>query len=330
MPNKEQNTTATKNNMAAQQKEKKKKYTSVENSDGTTTNTFEKKRKLGKGKGKVKTRVTSKVKKNKSGETRGLASVTQKYDKKGELKKEKGSGKYTELASLRESVKKNDGIAASQQRGSISLQKAKVNASKNKKSKPTTSKSGKKVGDVFSIIENKSSFSPKLAETPKAPKIAPMPKEDAYAYNKIAAGQMKNKAKTSDEMALAPSRQVMRNRENINFDSSTDRGIKSLYTGKRQEEYTDSGMNYRDANSNVVKGSQVDEGEISSVVRKSPERPYVVGGKDSMYANEKLYLDKAAKMVAPHPSQQRMGNMVNKVATYNMPNTKAAQKKYHK
>ena len=28
--------------MAAQQKEKKKKYTSVENSDGTTTNTFEK------------------------------------------------------------------------------------------------------------------------------------------------------------------------------------------------------------------------------------------------------------------------------------------------
>ena len=42
MPNYTQKDKATKGNMAAQQK--KKKYTSVENSDGTTTNTFEKKR----------------------------------------------------------------------------------------------------------------------------------------------------------------------------------------------------------------------------------------------------------------------------------------------
>ena len=325
---------------AAKQKEKKKKYTSVENSDGTTTNTFEKKRKLGKGKGEVKKRVTSTVKKNKSGETRGLASVTQKYDKKGELKKEKGSGTGRELASLRESVKKNDKIAASQQRGNISLQKAKVNASKNKKSKPTTPKSGKKVGDVFSIIENKSSFNPKLAEMPKSPKIAPMPKEDAYAYNKIAAGQMKNKAMTSDEMALAPSRQVMRNRKNINFDSSTDRGIKSLYTGKRQEERKEehhtSGMpNFiTSAESgerfNTTTGG-IDEGSFSKITTNIPERSKVTATEsgENYEKGEEFYVD-PAKMVAPHPSQQRMGNMVNKVATYNMPNTKAAQKKYHK
>jgi len=97
-----------------------------------------------------------------------------------------------------------------------------------------------------------------------------------------------------------------------------------------KNEYTDSGMNYRDANNKVVKGSQVDEGELSSVIRKSPERPHVVGSKDSMYANEKLYLDKAAKMHAQHPSKKRMADMVTKVATYNMPNVKAAQKKYHK
>jgi hypothetical protein len=32
-------------------------------------------------------------------------------------------------------------------------------------------------------------------------------------------------------------------------------------------------------------------------------------------------------MVAQHPSKQRMGDMVNKVAQYKMPNVKAAQKR---
>ena len=45
---------------------------------------------------------------------------------------------------------------------------------------------------------------------------------------------------------------------------------------------------------------------------------------------EKLFLDKVAKMHAKHPSMKRMSDMVTKVATYNMPNVKAAQKKYHK
>ena len=61
---------------------------------------------------------------------------------------------------------------------------------------------------------------------------------------------------------------------------------------KRPAQYTDSGQNYRDANNNLVKGTQVDEGEISSVIRKSPMRPHVVGGKESMYSGEKLFLSK--------------------------------------
>ena len=202
----------------------------------------------------------------------------------------------------------------------MNLVNAKVNASKNRStsSNKTSSneKSGKKVSDVYSHIKS----------DPVEFKQMPNPDMDKLDLT----ASLRGKATTADEKALAPSRQIMQNRENIDFDSSTDRGIKSLYTGKRQEEYTDSGMNYRDANSKLIKGSQVDEGELSSVVRKSPERPYVKGSKDSMYAGEKLYLDKAAKMVAKHPSQQRMENMVNKVATYNMPNAKAAQKKYYK
>lgn len=61
---------------------------------------------------------------------------------------------------------------------------------------------------------------------------------------------------------------------------------------KKPAQYTDSGQNYRDANNKFISGSRVDEGELSPVIRKSPMRPYVKGGKDSMYAGEKLFLTK--------------------------------------
>lgn len=190
--------------------------------------------------------------------------------------------------------------------------KGKALKSKTKSSKPKAKSpnSGKKVGDVFSKIESKSSNKDiSLVATPNDDlTVAPMPRQDGFAYNKIAGSQMKGKAMTSDEMA------------------AQQKG-NPIMPNLKKEEYTDSGMNYRDANSKIIKGSQVDEGELSSVIRKSPERPYVKGGKDSMYADEKLYLDKAAKMVAQHPSKQRMENMVNKVAQYKMPNAKAAQKR---
>ena len=310
MPNYTQKDKATKGNMAAQQK--KKKYTSVENSDGTTTNTFEKKRKLGKNKGEVKKRVTSIVKKDKSGETRGIASVTQTYDKEGKLKKEKGSGRKKELASLKESVKKDNSIAAAQKKGApakptSSISKASLILRPNK--------------EVFKNIKSDTKIDVKLMKEPKSPELVI---------------QMKGKAMTSDEMALAPSRQVMRNRENIDFDSSTDRGIKSLYTGKRQEEYHTSGMPkfITSAESgeriNTTTGG-IDEGSFTKITTNIPERSKVTATEDSdkYQKGEEFYVD-PARMHPQHPSKQRMANMVNKVATYNMPNVKAAQKKYHK
>lgn len=81
----------------------------------------------------------------------------------------------------------------------------------------------------------------------------------------------------------------------------TNLGTKAMNSKKPQ--YTDSGQNYKDANNRLVSGSQVDEGELSSVIRKSPMRPYVKGGKDSMYAGEKLFLtkDKGSMMRTMEP-----------------------------
>jgi hypothetical protein len=185
-------------------------------------------------------------------------------------------------------------------------------------------KSGKKVGDVYSTIESKSSNKDiSLVATPEFNLTAnAMPREDGYAYNKIAGSQMRGKAMTSDEMA------------------AQQKG-NPIMPNLKKEKYTDSGMNYRDANNVRIKGSTVDEENLSNIKSKSPYRPYVEttqtsetpmrpssaalpgGGKPG----EKLFLDKAAKMVAQHPSKQRMENMVSKVAQYKMPNVKAAQKK---
>ena len=185
-------------------------------------------------------------------------------------------------------------------------------------------KSGKKVGDVYSTIKSKSSNKDiSLVATPEFNLTAnAMPREDGYAYDKIAGSQMRGKAMTSDEMA------------------AQQKG-NPIMPNLKKEKYTDSGMNYRDANNVRIKGSTVDEENLSNIKSKSPYRPYVEttqtsetpmrpssaalpgGGKPG----EKLFLDKAAKMVAQHPSKQRMENMVSKVAQYKMPNVKAAQKK---
>lgn len=70
--------------------------------------------------------------------------------------------------------------------------------------------------------------------------------------------------------------------------SMTNLGKKAI--NKKSTQYTDSGQNYRDANNKLVKGTNVDEGELSPVIRKSPERPYVKVGKGSEFSGEKLYL----------------------------------------
>ena len=151
------------------------------------------------------------------------------------------------------------------------------------------------------------------------------------------AAKMRGKAMTSDEIAVAPSRQVMQDRENIDFDSSTDRGIESLYTGKRQEEeYHQSGLpkfitSVKSGEKFNTTTGGIDEGSFSEITTKIPERPKVTATEsgENYEKGEEFYVG-AARMHAQHPSQQRMENMVNKVATYNMPNVKAAQKKYHK
>tara|TARA_R110000796_G_scaffold3528_6_gene13759 strand:- start:1675 stop:2634 length:960 start_codon:yes stop_codon:yes gene_type:complete len=316
---------------------KNKKYTSVENSDGTTTNTFEKKRKLGKNKGEVKKRVTSKVKKNKSGETRGLASVTQKYNKKGELKKEKGSGNNTELASLRESVKKNDKIASP----------ATKRANLGGKPKKMRTSNMSKANLILNTPNNV--FKPIVAKTDydyKFEKEGPMPNM---------AAQMKNKAMTADAKAAQ-----------MKFDSSTFEGIESLYTGGRvggqvgqesQKSNTAPDL-MRDVNRikqrvkpsnfhtsgspefltsaesgerlNTTTGG-IDEGNFGPITTNIPEKSKVtaIEGSSNYEPGEEFYIN-PTKMSGKHPSQMRMGSMVQKVATYKMPNVKAAQKKNYK
>lgn len=75
----------------------------------------------------------------------------------------------------------------------------------------------------------------------------------------------------------------------------------------------------------------IDEGEFSKITTNIPERSKVTATEDSdkYFKDEEFFVD-PAKLVAQHPSKKRMADMVSKVATYNMPNVKAAQKKYCK
>ena len=85
----------------------------------------------------------------------------------------------------------------------------------------------------------------------------------------------------------------------------TNLGAKAMNSKKPQ--YTDSGQNYKDANNRFISGSRVDEGELSSVIRKSPMRPYVKASKDSMYSGEKLFLtkDKGSMMRTVKPLKKK-------------------------
>ena len=296
---------------AAKQKEK---YTSVENSDGTTTNTFEKKRKLGKNKGEVKKRVTSKVKKDESGETKGLASVTQKYDKKGELKKEKGFGEKKELASLRESVKNNNSIAAAQKKGTpakptSSISKASLILNPNKK--------------VFKNIEAKNNYNYKLEKEGPSPDMAARMKGDYAAKmsdTDMGIKERYGKQATSDVFAAQQKgNPIMPKALKKNKDQYHTSGLPKFITSVESDERF-----------NTTTGG-IDEGSFSKITTKIPERSKVTATEsgENYEKGEEFYVD-PAKMQAKHPSMQRMSNMVTKVATYNMPNVKAAQKKYHK
>ena len=240
---------------------------------------------------------------------------------------------------------------AAQQRGKVNLmkQKAKAKASKNKSS------ASKKKGEV-----NPTKSSKPTASVSKANLILNKPK-DVFKTIKT---DNNYKYKLEPEIKLeTPEMAAPMKGYHPGKMSDTDMGIKERY-GKQatsdvlaaqqkgnpimpnlyKSEYTDSGMDYRDAKNVSIKGDIIDEENLSNTKNKSPYRPYVETMQTSetpMRPNsaalpeggepgEKLFLDKAAKMVAKHPSMKRMEEMVSKVATYNMPNAKAAQKKYCK
>jgi len=246
------------------------------------------------------------------------------------------------------------GNMAAQQRGNINLQKAKLKASKNKSSSTKPAKTKKtttvlaetggedkfNTGFKMGRIDVKPTSTATQIPNPGLNNLTVAKAPNDFKFERIdnsLAAKMRGKAMTSDEIAVAPSRQVMQDRENIDFDSSTDRGIKSLYTGKRQEEkYHTSGM--PDFITSVKSGEKIntttggiDEGSFSEITTNIPERSKVTATEsgENYEKGEEFYVD-PAKMHAQHPSKKRMADMVTKVATYNMPNVKAAQKKYHK
>lgn len=178
-------------------------------------------------------------------------------------------------------------------------------------------KSGKKVGDVYKKIESNSSNKDiKLVATPKNNLTAdPMPREDGFAYNKIAGAQMRGKAMTSDEMAAQQKgNPIMPEALKKNKDQYHTSGMPDFITSG------ESGKKMNTMN--------IDEGNFSKITTNIPERSKVTAteGSDKYFKGEEFFVD-PAKMVAQHPSKQRMGNMVNKVAQYKMPNVKAAQKR---
>ena len=202
-----------------------------------------------------------------------------------------------------------------------------------------------------SLILNtpKDVFKPIVAKTDydyKFEKEGPMPNM---------AAQMKNKAMTADAKAAQ-----------MKFDSSTFEGIESLYTGGRvggqvgqesQKSNTAPDL-MRDVNRikqrvkpsnfhtsgspefltsaesgeklNTTTGG-IDEGNFGPITTNIPEKSKVtaIEGSANYEPGEEFYIN-PTKMSGKHPSQMRMGSMVQKVATYKMPNVKAAQKKNYK
>jgi len=269
-----------------------------------------------------------------------------------------GDGDKTE--SMKQAAKdKKSNPKAAQQRGKINSMKqnAIVKSSKNRVSSTTKPKKKKKVD----LVATKKGEAKPTSNMSKANLILNRP-EGVFKNINTSSVNSKHKFKMEEEGKSLEMAAPMKGYHPGKM-SDTDMGIKERY-GKQatsdvlaaqqqgnpimpdfmKEKHTDSGMNYRDANNASIKGTTVDEENLSNVKTKSPYRPYVETMQTSevpMRPNsaalpgggqpgEKLFLDKAAKMVAQHPSKQRMSNMVNKVAQYKMPNVKAAQKKYCK
>lgn len=111
-------------------------------------------------------------------------------------------------------------------------------------------------------------------------------------------------------------------------------GSKAIRSGKPKE-YTGYGTDYKDANNVKISSDIINEGELSEIKRVSPERPYVEttqspnAPKGTSYAiagggkkGEKLYIDTPGKKYGAkpmHAAQMRMGNMVDKSNSSELP-----------
>jgi hypothetical protein len=291
MPNKKQNMTATKGNMAAQQKGARPDYPDID----------------GDGNKKESMKQAIQDKNSNAAQQRGRANMAYQ------------SAKVKASKNTKPKPKKKDKVdSAAQKTGKAkstsSISKASLILNPNKK--------------VFKPINVDYKSNMKLEKVDKSPEMAAQMKGD-YA------------AKMSDtDMGIE---YRFGKQATADAKAAQQKG-NPIMPDLNKKEYTDSGMNYRDANNASIDGGTVDEENLSNIKTKSPYRPYVEtlptheipmrpnsaalpGGGEP---GEKLFLDKAAKMHAKHPSMQRMSDMVTKVATYNMPNVKAAQKKYHK
>jgi len=239
--------------------------------------------------------------------------------------------------SMKQAAKDKNSNAA-QQRGKVNLmkQKAKAKASKNKsaaakkKGKPTSNISKASLilnpnKKVFKNIEAKNNYNYKFEKEGPMPNMAAPMKGD-YA------------AKMSDtdegieyrfgKQATADAKAAQQKGNPILKD------IEKAKSSTKPVEYHTSGMpdfiTSRESGKKM-NTMNIDEGNFSKITTNIPERSKVTATEDSdkYQKGEEFYVD-PAKMHAKHPSMKRMADMVTKVATYNMPNVKAAQKKYHK
>ena len=78
-----------------------------------------------------------------------------------------------------------------------------------------------------------------------------------------------NRHGASQKNGLTPGGKTNRSMTNLGT-----KAINRAANSGRKPKYTDSGQNYRDANNKSIQGTNVDEGRLSRVIKKSPRRPH--------------------------------------------------------
>ena len=192
---------------------------------------------------------------------------------------------------------------------------------------------------VFKNIETNSKININPILEMKSPKMAASAMKDDYAAkmkSDYAAKKYDHAAKMSDTDMGIKERYGKQATSDVLAAQQKGNPIMPEVFKKNKNQYHTSGMPefITSAESgetfNTTTGG-IDEGQFTKITTKIPERSKVTATEDgdNYFKGEEFFVD-PSKMQAQHPSKKRMENMVSKVATYNMPNVKAAQKKYYK